>query len=102
MAVLNKYYIGLLDKDTKTQIISVGKAIEDISYYLLKYYHDGATIYEAKGIYKHDNGKRIKEPTIIIEMINDGLIYNDIEYIKKHLNQESIMITTQETEVRFV
>lgn len=102
MATLNRYYIGLLDKDTKVQIIQTDEAIKYISYYLLNHYHDGATIYKAKGIYKHNNWKRIEEPSIVIEMIDDGLIYNDVEYIKKYLNQESIMVTTQEIEQRFI
>lgn len=48
-------YVGLNDKDTKQQKISTLESFKMVNNIILSYC-DGATIYEADGIYKHDNG----------------------------------------------
>ena len=86
-------YIGLNDKDSKTQKIDTVEAIKVIYNLLLANGIDGATLYNATGIYKHDNGVVVIENTIrceIIEPVNNGL-NKAIQAIKSALNQESII-----------
>lgn len=96
-------YIGLNDKDTRTQIVKTETALSYIEN-LVCDYTDGGTISTANGVYKHENGKKIIENTIIV-IIND---YNDtrknavtaiINDAKKTLNQERILLTALELSV---
>ena len=92
---MDKYilYVGLNDKDTKTQKIDTLSAYNLTNNILLNYV-EGATVTQSKGIYKHNNGNVVIENTLIIELLftdNDTVnkIANDL---KKALNQESIAI----------
>lgn len=92
---MEKYilYVGLNDKDTKTQKIDTLSAYNLTNNILLNYV-EGATVTQSKGIYKHNNGNVVIENTLIIELLftdNDTVnkIANDL---KKALNQESIAI----------
>lgn len=92
---MEKYilYVGLNDKDTKTQKIDTLSAYNLANNILLNYV-EGATVTQSKGIYKHQNGNVVIENTLIIELLftdNDTVnkIANDL---KKALNQESIAI----------
>lgn len=86
-------YVGLNDKDTKKQEISTSEAENLVNYVLLNHV-EGATIFQAKGIYKHENGMSVVENTLRIE-----LLFTDVETVKKIveilkdlLNQESIAV----------
>lgn len=96
-------YVGLNDKDTKTQKITTVDAFKMLSNLCLVY-TDGATIYDARGIYKHDDGTVIAENTLRIEIFNpiEQNIMPLITTIKKALNQESIGIETTETISDFI
>lgn len=92
---MEKYilYVGLNDKDTKTQKIDTLSAYNLTNNILLNYV-EGATVTQSKGIYKHNNGNVVIENTLIIELLftdNDTVnkIANDL---KIALNQESIAI----------
>lgn len=97
--VMVKYtvYMGLFDKDSKRQeydTITAYKMIQNIATQIF----DGATISEASGIYKHDNGEVVVEPTIRIE-----LMFTDLETVKGFcnelkgmFNQESIVLQVEE------
>lgn len=95
---MEKYtlYVGLNDKDTKTQKISTLEAYKIVNNILLEY-TDGATIYEASGIYKHDDGTIVIEKTLRIELmfIDREIVGKIIELLKKVLNQESIVLQTE-------
>ena len=54
---MDKYilYVGLNDKDTKTQKIDTLSAYNLTNNILLNYV-EGATVTQSKGIYKHQNG----------------------------------------------
>ena len=95
---MDKYilYVGLNDKDTKTQKIDTLSAYNLTNNILLNYV-EGATVTQSKGIYKHNNGNVVIENTLIIE-----LLFTDkttVETIAKELkmawNQESIAIQKQ-------
>lgn len=85
-------YIGLNDKESKRQEINTSEAIKILSNLLLDI--GGATIYNATGIYTHENGDIIIENTLRVELfeINQQTLKNKIEIIKQVLNQESIII----------
>lgn len=96
---MTKYtiYMGLFDKDSKRQeydTITAYKMVQQRATQLF----DGATISEAKGIYKHDNGEVVVEPTIRIE-----LMFADLETVKTFcdnlkgmFNQESVVLQVEE------
>lgn len=96
-------YVGLNDKDSKVQQISTLEAFKVITN-LLQSYVDGATIFEADGIYKHENGVVVVEKTLRIEV----LYFDDInakqttkkivDDIKRILNQESVAVQREVVE----
>ena len=91
--------IGLLDKDSKTQLISNDEAMETVNSCFLSRL-DAFTVYFAKGVYTHENGQQVQENTIRVEVVafNDNDYNNTIESIKevkKALNQESVLLEKQ-------
>lgn len=102
---MEKYtiYIGLNDKDAHIQLIDTNDArheTENIFYEKI----GGATISLARGIYQHENGERILENTIRVEVF--GADFDDIvyccEYLKKVFNQESIAVNVTEVKAQFI
>lgn len=89
-------YIGLNDKDTKRQEINTTEAIKLLTNMLTDI--GGATIYEATGIYTHENGDIIIENTLRVELIgiDENIILNKIKVLKLLFNQESIIKQTEE------
>ena len=86
-------YLGLNDKDKKKQLISTVEAYK-IANNILLHYTDGATIFEANGIYKHDDGSYVIEKTLRIELlfIKDETVEKIIKDLKTSFNQESIAV----------
>ena len=62
-------YVGLNDKETKTQKIATLEAYKIIENLLLGLNIEGATIFEAKGLYKHESGEYTIENTLRIELL---------------------------------
>ena len=95
---MTKYtlYIGLNDKDTKRQEIDTIEAFKLVQRELVKK-TGGGTIYNATGIYTHDNGEIVIEPTLRVEIFHDSK--SDVKELagtfKMLLNQESIIIQTE-------
>lgn len=89
-------YIGLNDKDTKKQEVNTTEAIKLLTNMLTDI--GGATIYEATGIYTHENGDIIIENTLRVELIGveENIILNKIKVLKLLFNQESIIKQTEE------
>lgn len=85
-------YIGLNDKDTKTQKIDTMEAVKVVTNLITKY-TDGCTVYNATGVYKHDNGAIVIENTLRVELFDctDKAINAIIDTLKTVLNQESII-----------
>ena len=91
--------IGLLDKDSKTQLISNDEAMETVNDCFLSRL-DAFTVYFAKGVYTHENGQQVQENTIRVEVVtfNDSDYNNTIQSIKEvkqALNQESVLLEKQ-------
>ena len=98
---MDKYilYVGLNDKDTKTQKIDTLSAYNLTNNILLNYV-EGATITQSKGIYKHNNGNVVIENTLIIELLftDKTTVETIAKELKMALNQESIAIQKQTIE----
>lgn len=96
---MNKYvlYVGMNDKDTKTQKITVLSAREMIMNTITAAGLSGATISEAVGVYKHEDGTIITEQTLRVEILfaADGQIKEICDTLKTALNQESIAVEKQ-------
>ena len=92
-------YVGLNDKDSKVQEITTLEAYKIINNLLLAY-TNGATIFEAVGIYKHDDGTFITENTLRIELmfVEKSAVKEIVENIKKILNQESVAVQREVVE----
>ena len=86
-------YLGLNDKDTKTQQINTLEAYK-ICTNILMNYTEGATIFEARGLYKHDDGTIVIETTLRIELlfVTSSTIEKITTELKRVFNQESIAV----------
>ena len=97
--------IGLFDKDTKRQKFSDNIAKNIVSDLLVEYIGYG-TIFIGNGVYTHDNGARVSEPSIIV--IYDGeesdisKVKNFAWACKKTLNQESVMLEKSVVTMEFI
>ena len=98
---MDKYilYVGLNDKDTKTQKIDTLSAYNLTNNILLNYV-EGATVTQSKGIYKHNNGNVVIENTLVIELLftDKTTVETIAKELKMVLNQESIAIQKQTIE----
>lgn len=96
-------YVGLNDKDTKTQKINTIEAFKIVNNILLQY-TEGATIFEASGIYKHNDNEIVIEKTLRIELIDitEEAITEITKQLKLILNQESILIQKENVKNYFV
>ena len=85
--------MGLFDKDTKKQEISTLDAYKICINYLMSI-TDGATITEGKGIYKHDDGEVVIEPSFIISIsfIEKSTAIEIVKQLKILFNQEKIVL----------
>ena len=86
-------YIGLNDKDTKHQEIDTVEAVK-IATNIICRKVDGCTIYNATGIYHHDDGEIVIENSLRIEMIDapSAAVSEIVCSLKAALNQESIIV----------
>lgn len=95
---MKKYtlYVGLNDKDKKVQLISTIEAYKICNNILLQY-TDGATVFEASGIYKHEDGTFTIEKTLRIELLftDDDTVSKIVKDLKTAFNQESIAVQKQ-------
>lgn len=86
-------YLGLNDKDTKVQQISTLEAYKIVSN-LISADFGGGTIFEAKGIYKHEDGTIVTETTLRIELLfaEEIQVKELVCTLKKLFNQESVAV----------
>ena len=96
-------FIGLNDKDTKTQIWSFNAAAEVLGYYIAQKIGFG-TLSKAAGIYTHENGETVQETTIKAEFYTEDKtpIMEFVKFAKSTLNQESISMEVTTPAVEFV
>lgn len=90
-------YMGLNDKETKRQMISTVEAYKIVSN-LVSQMFDGGTIYEADGVYRHDDGTIVIEKTLKIELLfaEQKDVKDFCETLKRVFNQESIAVQREE------
>lgn len=95
---MTKYtlYIGLNDKDSRRQEIATVEAFKVVSGVLAREL-GGGTVYEATGIYRHDDGTIVTEKTLRCEIFHDSKkdVLRVCDTLKTVLNQESIIIQTE-------
>lgn len=96
-------YLGLNDKDKKTQLINTVEAYKIVNN-IITSYTDGATIFEASGIYKHEDGIVTIEKTLRIELlfIEKSTVLEIIKQLKMIFNQESIALSEEEIKSELV
>lgn len=101
--------IGLFDKDNAKQKISTAAAENMISDLLLNNFNIYAfTMINCSGVYKMDDGRIVKEPSIRLEIASDedinSIINSFIKIIKSpaYLNQECIMLKKQKSNIDFI
>ena len=86
-------YLGLNDKDLKVQKISTLEAFKIVSNLIASRFN-GGTIFEADGVYKHDNGAYVIEKTLRIELlfVERPEVVEFVKVLKEIFNQESIAV----------
>lgn len=91
-------YLGLNDKDTKTQKIDTLEAYKILCNLLKSYNVEGFTVYNAHGFYMHNDGTFTTENTLKVELmfIDEKTIDNIIKQCKIIFNQESIIKQIEE------
>ena len=96
-------YIGLYDKESKRQEITTIDAFKVVAN-IFKNTTGGATITEAVGVYTHDNGDIVIEPSLRCEVFGATMeqIYTATDQIKKALNQKSIVLEETEVNSKFI
>jgi hypothetical protein len=94
MEKLKKYtlYVGLNDKDTKTQLVTTPKAMDIVNSVV-----GDCSIQEITGFYTHENGERVKENTLKVELLfkDDADVRLYCQSLKTLLNQESIAVNKE-------
>ena len=97
--------IGLFDKDTKRQKISTDIAIRIVSDLVVNVIGYG-TIHTGNGIYTHNNGSIVIEPSIVFFVDGENDLKNKVKtlawQIKKALNQESVMLEETVVKMEFI
>ena len=95
--------VGLFDKDSKRQEITTVDAFKIITN-IFTSKSLCATILECQGIYKHDDGTVIVEPSLRIESADctREQIKPCIDMVKAALNQESVMYEMIESNIEFI
>lgn len=86
-------YLGLNDKDKKVQLISTVEAYKIVSNLITKRFA-GGTIFEAKGIYKHESGQVVTETTLRVELLfaEEKDVRDLVKILKDIFNQESVAV----------
>lgn len=104
--IMIKYniYIGLNDKDSKKQEISIERAREEVIKILNNNNINGLTMYKVDGVFKHENGEVVHEKSLKVELleVEEDEVIKSINELKEALNQESILLEKEEKEINFV
>lgn len=93
-------YIGLNDKDSKVQEISTVDAYKIVSALV-----GDCTIQEAKGIYTHQDGTKVLETTLVVQIIDFAGTLDIVPLVnslKVALNQESIAVIREQVDSRLI
>ena len=97
---MTKYtlYVGLNDQTTKQQEITTLDAYK-VATNIFVQHTGGATIYESKGVYTHNDGTIVVENTLVCIVFSDDqeAIKKAASALKVAFNQEAIAIESTET-----
>ena len=99
--------MGLFDKDSHVQEISTVHAYKLLNRMVVTKLGFG-TITEATGVYTHDDGTTVSEPSLKVEVlatddnINDSSIKELATEMKSQFNQESILFEKYEITGLFI
>ena len=95
--------VGLFDKDSKKLEVDPANAQALLNNEVAQTF-EGATVYSADGVYRHNNGETVREPSLRVE-----LCYTTREdavglatWAKTAFNQESVMLESYEEEYDFI
>ena len=90
--------VGLLDKDSKAQEVNTLDAFKVVSN-IFANTTGGATITEGRGVYTHNDGTVVIEPTLVCTVYGSDLrtVKEAADAIKVALNQESVAIEEMES-----
>ena len=85
--------LGLKDKDTKKQKITTRKAQKKLQK-LLHISGLDATIYKANGLYTHENGQKVNEKTLRIDLYfaKEEKVIQFCQTLKTEYNQEYVAL----------
>lgn len=91
-------YLGLNDKDTKTQKIDTLEAYKILCNIIKKHNIEGFTVYNAHGFYVHQDGTFTTENTLKVELmfVDNKTIDELIKECKIIFNQECIIKQVEE------
>ena len=97
--------IRLFDKDTKKQKILTDMALRIVSDLVVQTVGYG-TIHTGNGIYTHNNGSIVVEPSLVFFVDGEKDLKNKVKtlawQIKKALNQESVMLEETAVKMEFI
>lgn len=95
--------VGLFDQKTKKQEINTADALEAVTRYVIDHC-GGGTITTGNGVYTHDDGTIVVEPSIIIKIVGAKFeqIGKFVKDIQTFLNQESVLVEITENKYCFV
>ena len=108
---LVSFYVGLNDKNTKTQIVSIQDARTIICKCMVKYFQFGGTLFDCCGVYAHNDGTNIivVESSFKVEILTDCKDdqFNKrcdrfVNVLKRVLNQETILQTSVCLDAKFI
>ena len=93
-------YLGLNDQHTKRQQIETIEAFKIVQNLVSKDFN-GATIFNATGIYRHEDGTIVTENTLRIELLEfDSSIIEQVKQfvntLKSVFNQESVAVNIED------
>lgn len=90
-------YIGLNDKDTYTQLVSVREA-RDIVNGICVRYTDGYTVMEARGGWVDETGTLTEETSLVYTLSNveEADVTSIMDEVLEALNQNSILVEHQQ------
>lgn len=85
--------VGLFDQKSKKQEVNTADALQTITRYVIDHC-GGGTITTGNGVYTHEDGTVVVEPSIIIKIVGAKFedVGNLVEDIKVFLNQESVLV----------
>lgn len=91
-------YLGLNDKDTKTQKVDTLEVYKILCNLLKSYNVEGFTVYNAHGFYVHGDGSFTIENTLKVELmfIEELTVDEIIKQLKIIFNQESVIKQVEE------